>query len=1477
MATLDEEIKRLQAISALLEAPEAQAQAKADAAAKPTSKDLSHYDDWREWPAIDPSQIPEGHLDLAPPEKKLEIPTPTPESPAGPTNVLTDPESGTPYVVDPTTKEKIPRAELATPSEKEAFTPSDVTLSPETVTRTPRATLIDPDPDRQYMVSEPRLAETPPVPGFVRGSQNAILNPAAGVTPHISPYRDPDPDNPDYKTPLSTEEEKKFQSWVKKNNIPFDDSLSSDYDMRGYWKAQQEGDPNAVRSSKNLHFPDTYKTPFHKTFSNESQYSTSDAPHWEGDRLIDKDGQVVADETPQAKPPMAPLPPIAQPTGPKLVGAHTELAAPGRMDLRPDEPTPPTPPPPVEKPVVTQPITPSPAVQAAVNPDDWRTWIKPDGTQVAPQAAKTPAEPYEGPSAMNAPNGRAPSALIIHHTGGRNSAESVVDDWRTHRPGVGAQMIMDRDGVIHDTAKEFGYGGTGNFLHSVIPGVSNQTAVGIEVIAKDDADMTQAQLDSLKRLAGPNGPYASVPVYGHSQVSPGDRDNEGVRGVAAINEARASGGGAETDTSQVLRQLNSGGLNATHFGYNSDPDLDSYSAAGEGKYIKNMVAGFDVALNAAAVRLVGNPKPGEEFQYAGKLWRYGDKVPEKYSDARFDIFDPNNTALSGGKLGGEFTVKKEEWESWPAFKQEEIKPAQDKIEFGTLDKLNQENENPARFWEILNLPIVGVSDPNRQAYANNYKQAITKYAQDYYHEPDPEKAFQRALQEPDYLTFGQSILKSAVGTVGQVDVGLNQASQNSDFKQLDKFAQVVHPESGGQGRAAFIKTLTDLKDPNIQSQTIGKIWAELDPQKQAAIDINGLVQSAQNLSDPKFQAEQNHSIEAKKALVDRLFLTDPRMKGTLDEAISKFTGQTTANVAITALTPWLRTSAFAGQIYGAEQDRAKAEHPDWSAKQISDQSSISTLLQLAPQEALIALSHGILAPFIKWIERPALRFGVVGAAHTALGAGGGALQQIGANVAAQKPTFEDVPHAAGMGALQALPFGIHGGLETLPRRETVVTPPVAPIEPAAPTTERQSVVRPSDILGPDVPDTSVPWYKEHSLVGKGPVVTRSLERTSFTPAELAEAVRRVRETGGTPEQIRQAVANLKSQPQTVHLQQQPIPAPVPPPLKIFIPSVDWQRVPEWAAVPAGGHYRMNPATGISEARWDKPPGPETVVDRLTGEPQASPVNGPAQESVARRTYENGQARVRNGQSGTPLDDWSRAQHDLHQNPESTPPAQGEGQPWISAIANRFTAERMARGDLGEVIPGEGYSKEELRMVGLKMGPEEIAQHVSDLMHNTGDPKLQAAAVTAQEAHLSQRSHAASRALEADPKNRKLRQAANDALDEWTDFHNYPVAKLKSNWHAQGMTLQGAVPVDLTTFNGLREAFFRRNGELPSKNYEPALEKIAQEISKRASEDDLARKNGSQEIKQQTERQKLPTNAEVREAIMKKLGIGPCRT
>jgi hypothetical protein len=106
-----------------------------------------------------------------------------------------------------------------------------------------------------------------------------------------------------YRTRLSLDDELRFRQWVKTDKVPFDDSPQSDYDMRGYWKARESGDPEAgtkISAFDNApHYPDKWKTPYHKTFSKESVYSTENAPQWQGDKLKDKLGTVLADETPR--------------------------------------------------------------------------------------------------------------------------------------------------------------------------------------------------------------------------------------------------------------------------------------------------------------------------------------------------------------------------------------------------------------------------------------------------------------------------------------------------------------------------------------------------------------------------------------------------------------------------------------------------------------------------------------------------------------------------------------------------------------------------------------------------------------------------------------------------------------------------------------------------------------------------------------------------------------------------------------------------------------------------------------------------------------------------------------------------------------------------------------------------------------------------------------------------------------------------
>ena len=109
-------------------------------------------------------------------------------------------------------------------------------------------------------------------------------------------------------TKLAPEQEAAFQAWVKANNVPIDlASPHPDYDMRGFWTALQAKDPRAMTAvnptDKQLHYPDYWKTPYHKSFSAESKWATPAAPAWRenGDTsyLATPSGHIVFVETPQ--------------------------------------------------------------------------------------------------------------------------------------------------------------------------------------------------------------------------------------------------------------------------------------------------------------------------------------------------------------------------------------------------------------------------------------------------------------------------------------------------------------------------------------------------------------------------------------------------------------------------------------------------------------------------------------------------------------------------------------------------------------------------------------------------------------------------------------------------------------------------------------------------------------------------------------------------------------------------------------------------------------------------------------------------------------------------------------------------------------------------------------------------------------------------------------------------------------------------
>lgn len=98
------------------------------------------------------------------------------------------------------------------------------------------------------------------------------------------PFAKPGP----YATLLSPQEEILFRAWVAKNSVPFNPKAKvADYDMRGFWQAMQTG--LQPRWQQGHHFPDTWKTPYDTSFSNESMYATKQNPFvWQGQNLVDR-------------------------------------------------------------------------------------------------------------------------------------------------------------------------------------------------------------------------------------------------------------------------------------------------------------------------------------------------------------------------------------------------------------------------------------------------------------------------------------------------------------------------------------------------------------------------------------------------------------------------------------------------------------------------------------------------------------------------------------------------------------------------------------------------------------------------------------------------------------------------------------------------------------------------------------------------------------------------------------------------------------------------------------------------------------------------------------------------------------------------------------------------------------------------------------------------------------------------------------
>ena len=156
----------------------------------------------------------------------------------------------------------------------------------------------------------------------------------------------------------------------------------------------------------------------------------------------------------------------------------------------------------------------------------------------------------------------ATKGLIIHHTAGRGDAQHVIDV--LNRRGFGAHYVLDRQGNIYQLAPD------GARLAHMRPGqgigegLSNANTIGLEVIARNNKDLTPAQIQAAQDwIEHMRAKYPTIGnrVFGHGEVNPHKEADEG---MAIVNTWRQSQSTQGIDqATQKLNELNQAGVNAS--------------------------------------------------------------------------------------------------------------------------------------------------------------------------------------------------------------------------------------------------------------------------------------------------------------------------------------------------------------------------------------------------------------------------------------------------------------------------------------------------------------------------------------------------------------------------------------------------------------------------------------------------------------------------------------------------------------------------------------------------------------------------------------------------------------------------------------------------------------------------------------------------------------------------------------------------
>ncbi len=262
-----------------------------------------------------------------------------------------------------------------------------------------------------------------------------------------------------------------------------------------------------------------------------------------------------------------------------------------------------------------------------------------------------------------------PQGVVIHHTGGGDLAGALETGAEN---GTGATYYVDRDGSIYQAAGEDKKmvsirDPNSPYRNGSHSNLSNDNTIGIEVVGKDDKDITPQQRAVVKSLVGdivkrnhmdPNN------VVGHGEIQGGPRGNrEPDEGLASAQDFRDTYGisdpGAKNatgpdfrDRQEVasIRNNNPGAMwpNDSSKKFGSTDSQNLADGTGQG----NKIATFPDAISGAAAQFdhLQSNYAGKKLGDIIKTWSGGNDVGGYLARIKADTGLDANTVITADMM-----------------------------------------------------------------------------------------------------------------------------------------------------------------------------------------------------------------------------------------------------------------------------------------------------------------------------------------------------------------------------------------------------------------------------------------------------------------------------------------------------------------------------------------------------------------------------------------------------------------------------------------------------------------------------------------------------------------------------------------------------------------------------------------------------------------------------------------------------------